>query len=981
MSSAVDEVFADDADDASRHWSWTLALNGLLWALGAVVLGMAFQLLDTHDPRTLYNPWTYVVLVPLGIVLISAVLKTLVSRIIERSMQATFLLSVLVHLFVLAWAGNIVLFSRAWPDLFDSLAEERLQLKKQAVQAKQYFHISSKSDSAQLPDYLRYVPTEHSPSPKARIEQAQEMPTVSDPSLLAQPQPELPTSESAHRMERSQASSLPVESADMEASLPRSALSDMAWKNSYLGRLQTIQVPEADPEAAAVRDASPEEMASPLAEIAHHRLGGTHSQGAPELPRELLTNPAASSIQADLNRDASRDVVGETKMRRRIPATPPITPPDGNPSLELQRRSTAGGITGPAARSSQPIDGSPVAAAAEPQIESSMASMIPRRVRSKGDVSASLQLPEVGLSQAPDWDAVSNLSHGISGRSPRQADQSRADGEAAVDDITNLLGSGGDIERATAGLQQPSPGQSKVVDPYSASAQSKDSLLSANQAPPATSSRPEEGSLQLTDSAELPLEAKDATAIRRSRGAQQPQRGGSVSVDDGRQSGIALSSKLPSPLELDVAEGIASLSNANSAEPTLLAMRLRSSSEVVLPGMDPLRLERSPVGESQGPATSAAVAKPAFQQRLDRLSSPSSPEAATGAPTELAIERGLEFLARYQRTNGSWRLQDFDTEVLIRSDTAATGLALLAFQGAGYTHLQSKYARQVHRAIQFLAANQKADGDLYIPQDPASDQNAWLYSHSIAALALCEAYGMTQDQRLKPTAQRAVDFMIQAQDKRRGGWRYRPGAGTDTSVSGWFMMALKSGQLAGLAIPPQTFTDLEAFLKKAQVGPSQPHLFRYNPYAPDTVEQRHGLRPTAVMTSVGLLMRLYLGWNREQAEMQAGADFLLDHVPQHGTTRQTLRDTYYWYYATQVIFHVGGEHWQRWHDALYPLLVEHQVTEGDYRGSWSPTQPVPDLWALYGGRLYVTTMNLLSLEVSYRHLPLYEATSPAGLGK
>jgi hypothetical protein len=33
------------------------------------------------------------------------------------------------------------------------------------------------------------------------------------------------------------------------------------------------------------------------------------------------------------------------------------------------------------------------------------------------------------------------------------------------------------------------------------------------------------------------------------------------------------------------------------------------------------------------------------------------------------------------------------------------------------------------------------------------------------------------------------------------------------------------------------------------------------------------------------------------------------------------------------------------------------------------------LWAKYGGRLYVTTLNLLSLEVNYRHLPLYDATA------
>ena len=47
--------------------------------------------------------------------------------------------------------------------------------------------------------------------------------------------------------------------------------------------------------------------------------------------------------------------------------------------------------------------------------------------------------------------------------------------------------------------------------------------------------------------------------------------------------------------------------------------------------------------------------------------------------------RGLQFLARFQQPDGSWSLQSFDDGATLVTDTAATGLALLAFQGAGYT--------------------------------------------------------------------------------------------------------------------------------------------------------------------------------------------------------------------------------------------------------------------------------------------------------
>ena len=72
---------------------------------------------------------------------------------------------------------------------------------------------------------------------------------------------------------------------------------------------------------------------------------------------------------------------------------------------------------------------------------------------------------------------------------------------------------------------------------------------------------------------------------------------------------------------------------------------------------------------------------------------------------------------------------------------------------------------------------------------------------------------------------------------------------------------------------------------------------------------------------------------------------------------------------------MGGERWKKWNEHLRPVLVDAQVTSGEMAGSWDPHLPTADLWGRFGGRLYVTTLNLLSLEVHYRHLPLYEATA------
>ena len=80
------------------------------------------------------------------------------------------------------------------------------------------------------------------------------------------------------------------------------------------------------------------------------------------------------------------------------------------------------------------------------------------------------------------------------------------------------------------------------------------------------------------------------------------------------------------------------------------------------------------------------------------------------------------------------------------------------------------------------------------------------------------------------------------------------------------------------------------------------------------------------------------------------------------------RDVYYWYYATQVLHHLGGDDWDDWNRVMRQALPEHQTREGSERGSWSP---LSDRWGPHGGRLYVTCLSLYMLEVYYRHLPLY----------
>ncbi|TWT90256.1 Squalene--hopene cyclase [Pseudobythopirellula maris] len=329
------------------------------------------------------------------------------------------------------------------------------------------------------------------------------------------------------------------------------------------------------------------------------------------------------------------------------------------------------------------------------------------------------------------------------------------------------------------------------------------------------------------------------------------------------------------------------------------------------------------------------------------------------AATESAVMAGLEWLIRQQQRNGSWSLQGpYDDGARVENQQAATAMALLAFQGAGYTPASaedSRYRRAVEKAWPWLLETQLDDGSFF--RQGANSHR--FYTHGQCTIALCELLSMTGDEQYREPAQAAVDFLVRHQAT-EGGWKYDPGEGSDTSVTGWALMALKSARIAGLHVPSDVFVRIGEFLDLvARVDGS-----RYGYMKPDGY--------TTSMTAEGLLCRQYLGWAREDFRLRQGVDYLLDNRPEW---RRGKRDAYYWYYATQVCHHMGGEDWRAWNSVTRELLPEQQVKRGRERGSWSPDG---DRWGSHGGRLYITCLSIYTLEVYYRHLPIYQDVLTGG---
>ncbi len=318
--------------------------------------------------------------------------------------------------------------------------------------------------------------------------------------------------------------------------------------------------------------------------------------------------------------------------------------------------------------------------------------------------------------------------------------------------------------------------------------------------------------------------------------------------------------------------------------------------------------------------------------------------------SERAVERGLRWLAAHQLDNGSW---NFDHRKSVcrgqcrnpgdeASTTAATAMALLPFLGAGYTHRQGEHRDVVNRGLYYLGNR------AMLTQNGNDFQEGTMYAQGLAAIALGEAYAMTDDPSLKPVAQGAIDFIVYAQDPKGGGWRYTPGEPGDTTVTGWQLMGLKSGQMARLSVPSPTIYMVRRFLDSVQYedGSQYGYLDRL---------------PRKTTTAVGLLCRMYTGWRRSHPGLQRGVVYLSNWGP----SRENI---YYDYYATQVMHHWGGELWNQWNVPMRDYLIQSQAAGGHEAGSWFFAR---DRGAKAGGRLYGTAMAVMTLEVYYRYMPLY----------
>ncbi len=570
-------------------------------------------------------------------------------------------------------------------------------------------------------------------------------------------------------------------------------------------------------------------------------------------------------------------------------------------------------------------------------------SVAPLAMRIEGDASEGASTPSptavaAGALVKPSASRLPNAGTGVAASEASGAADAPVAGGAPAP-VAGTSSSSGTVAIAPAAGGTPSLGKTNVEIPVgeaSGDVSSRPAIGVVDlKAPPMAAARmpgtgdgvPKREAAVAEAGASQTAPALGAAAAARPVIAASGSGAGSVSITPG-----ASEVKSPTGVGMNTSLGLGTIDDSSSSAPPKPSLT-QGMPRLGLPGA------RLPAMEKDPPKQPAET----FAQRAPEIREKVLEKTGGSKDTERAVTLALEWFKAHQSGDGRWSGVHFDDrcgkcsgEAEIDSDASMTGMALLCFLGAGHTQAaDGPYRQTVSRAINWLIQREDSNGDLR--------RGETMYSQTIAAVALCEAYAMTRDASLEGPARRAVEFVARGPSQRDG-----RASASDTSVLGWQIMAIKSAQRAGFSVPTTAFDAARRWLDQtAQRGASG----RYG--------YRPGEAPSAAATAEAMFVQQLLGHTRDEGRMVESARFILNTPP--AWKREAA--THYWYYATLAMFQQQGESWKQWNSALAKELMANQHQEDGLKGSWDPQ----DQWSRLGGRVYQTAVCTLSLEVYYRY--------------
>lgn len=289
--------------------------------------------------------------------------------------------------------------------------------------------------------------------------------------------------------------------------------------------------------------------------------------------------------------------------------------------------------------------------------------------------------------------------------------------------------------------------------------------------------------------------------------------------------------------------------------------------------------------------------------------------------------------------------------------TTMSSLAILSLGSLGHQPADSTPEGQaMKKALAFVLKQENQEADGYFGKKDGSR----MYGHGITTLMLAEMLGMggdtAQDDQIRDRCRKAIDLILRAQkvkkdENNRGGWRYLPDTPeSDMSVTVWQTMALRAAKNAGLDVPKEAIDEAVRYIKRC--------------YQADEKTKTGGFGYTGKgreisTTSEGMLALLVCG-DYESDEVKGASERLL----KEGVKPGEKWFFYTSYYYAQGMYQRGGKFAEEGERVIASVLLPIQSREGWWAGVGGEE--------LGGGKVYATSMAMLSLAVKNHFLPIYQ---------
>ncbi len=303
-------------------------------------------------------------------------------------------------------------------------------------------------------------------------------------------------------------------------------------------------------------------------------------------------------------------------------------------------------------------------------------------------------------------------------------------------------------------------------------------------------------------------------------------------------------------------------------------------------------------------------------------------------------DKGVAFLVKTQAKDGSWQGG--------HQGPGVTGMALMTMLASGEDPNFGKYSPTVRKAVKNIV--DKQDGKTgYL--------GGSMYHHGFGMLALAEAYGTVDDRTFwrsastnKKSIGRALELAVRSamtsqKNNPLGAWRYSPTSNdADTSASGAVLIGLLAARNAGIEVPD---TSIDRAISYYEGMTSDNGNVGYSGGI-------GGMGQSTARTSIASLV-FAVSRRQDLPKYKATVTKLTASLMSSGGDHYK---EYARYYQSQALFHGDMDSWEKWNKMLVVKLKGSQHKDGSFHGNFGPAA--------------TTSLNLLSLALNYRFLPIYE---------